>query len=60
MERIFIATDHGVYETIDEGSSRRDFSLRLTNVLVGNLIIQQRQRLLRAGTRSWGVWQINI
>lgn len=57
---LFIATDHGVYETIDSGTIWNDFSLGLPNVLVGDLIFHKRLRLLRAGTRSRGIWEANI
>jgi hypothetical protein len=32
----------------------------LPNIIVGDLVIHESQRLLRAGTRSRGAWQVAI
>ena len=58
--RVFAATDHGVYRTQDAGVRWSDFSNGLPNVLVGDLILHARRRLLRAGTRNRGAWEVGI
>ena len=57
---IYSASDHGVYRSEDAGNSWADFSNGLPNVVVGDLIFHERLRLLRAGTRSRGIWEIAI
>jgi photosystem II stability/assembly factor-like uncharacterized protein len=58
--RIFAATDNGVYRTTDGGRRWIDFSNGLPNALVGDLIIHARRRVLRAGTRNRGCWEVDI
>ncbi len=57
---VYIGTDHGVYRSRDEGRSWRDYSRDLPNVVVGDLLFHERRRLLRAGTRNRGVWQLTL
>jgi photosystem II stability/assembly factor-like uncharacterized protein len=59
-QRLFAATDHGVYQTANGGKSWTSFSNGLPNVIVGDLVMHESQRLLRAGTRSRGAWQVAI
>jgi hypothetical protein len=59
-QRIFAATDHGVYQTVNGGKSWICFSNGLPNVIVGDLVMHESKRLLRAGTRSRGAWQVTI
>jgi photosystem II stability/assembly factor-like uncharacterized protein len=59
-QRLFAATDHGVYQTANGGKSWTTFSNGLPNIIVGDLVIHETQRLLRAGTRSRGAWQVAI
>jgi len=59
-DRIFIATDHGVYRTDDGGIAWTDFSNGLPNVVVGDVIFHTRTRQLRVGTRSRGIWQLQL
>jgi hypothetical protein len=58
--RVFAATDHGVYQTLDGGVSWSAFSNGLPNVIVGDLVMHEPARLLRAGTRSRGAWEVAI
>ncbi len=58
--RVFAATDHGVYRTTNSGTQWKDYSNGLPNVVVGDLILHERRRVLRAGTRNRGAWEIQI
>jgi hypothetical protein len=58
--RLFAATDHGVYQTVNSGKSWTSFSNGLPNVIVGDLLMHESQRLLRAGTRSRGAWEVAV
>jgi photosystem II stability/assembly factor-like uncharacterized protein len=59
-KRIYAATDNGVYRSTDAGAKWIDFSNGLPNALVGDLIFHKRLRLLRAGTRNRGCWEVQI
>jgi hypothetical protein len=59
-ETLFAATDHGVYQTIDAGQSWRFFSNGLPRVVVSDLHLHEASRLLRAGTKSRGLWQVLV
>lgn len=58
--RVFAASDHGVYRTETSGGTWTYFSNGLPNVVVGDIILHERLRLLRVGTRSRGIWEIAI
>jgi photosystem II stability/assembly factor-like uncharacterized protein len=58
--RVYAATDNGVYRTTDAGASWTDFSNGLPNAVVGDLVLHERLRLLRAGTRNRGAWEVRI
>ncbi|HET7161012.1 MAG TPA: hypothetical protein VFI62_18575, partial [Burkholderiales bacterium] len=58
--RIYVATDNGVYRSLDSGKKWIDFSNGLPNALVGDLIFHARRRVLRAGTRNRGCWEVSI
>jgi photosystem II stability/assembly factor-like uncharacterized protein len=60
QQRVFAATDHGVYQTKDAGGKWSDFGNGLPNAVIGDMILHERRRLLRVGTRSRGVWEVNI
>jgi hypothetical protein len=58
--RAWVAADLGVYQTLNGGASWSDFSNGLPNAFVGDLIYHQHARVLRAGTRNRGVWEIPV
>jgi hypothetical protein len=58
--RLFAATDHGVYQSLNAGTAWTDFSNGLPNVIVGDLILHTRRRILRAGTRNRGAWEVGL
>ena len=57
---LYAATDNGVYRSTDAGVKWIDFSNGLPNALVGDLIFHARLRILRAGTRNRGAWEVKI
>jgi photosystem II stability/assembly factor-like uncharacterized protein len=59
-EHLYAATDNGVYRSTDAGAKWLDFSNGLPNALVGDLVFHARLRLLRAGTRNRGCWEVKI
>ncbi|MGE5731715.1 MAG: hypothetical protein ACM37U_07245, partial [Gemmatimonas sp.] len=59
-DTLYAATDHGVYKTVDAGATWSGFSNGLPNAIVGDLILHRTKRLLRAGTRSRGTWEVAI
>lgn len=60
LQQLFAATDHGVYRTVNSGGKWTDFSNGLPNVVVGDMILHERRRLLRIGTRNRGAWEVKI
>jgi photosystem II stability/assembly factor-like uncharacterized protein len=58
--RVFAATDHGVYRSNNSGATWTDFSNGLPNAIVSDLILHARRRVLRAGTKNRGAWEIGI
>jgi len=59
-QRVFAGTDNGVYRTQNSGTKWIDFSNGLPNAIVGDLILHERRRLLRAGTRNRGAWEVKV
>jgi photosystem II stability/assembly factor-like uncharacterized protein len=58
--RTYVATDVGVYRSLDAGVSWSSYNNGMPNVIVGDLLFHPVSRLLRAGTRSRGVWEIAV
>jgi len=58
--RVWVGADLGVYQSTDGGSHWSNFSNGLPNVLVEDLLFQPQARVLRAGTRNRGVWEIPV
>jgi hypothetical protein len=58
--RLWVAADRGVYQTLDSGGTWADFSSSLPNCYIGDLVFHQHARVLRAGTRNRGVWEIPV
>jgi len=59
-DRAWVACDVGVFETTDAGGSWAVFGIGLPNALAEDLLFYEPDRLLRAGTRSRGVWKIDV
>lgn len=58
--RIWVAMDIGVYQSLDAGATWGNFSNGLPNAYVGDLLFHPHARVLRAGTRNRGIWQIPV
>jgi photosystem II stability/assembly factor-like uncharacterized protein len=58
--RVWVACDVGVFESTDAGGSWSVFGTGLPNALAADLIFFERDRLLRVGTRSRGVWEVSV
>jgi hypothetical protein len=59
-DRIWVAADLGVYQSVNGGASWADFSASLPNAFIGDLLFHPHARVLRAGTRNRGVWEIPV
>lgn len=58
--RIWVGADLGVYQSWNAGASWADFSASLPNAYVGDLVFHPHARVLRAGTRNRGVWEVPV
>ncbi|HEX6701020.1 MAG TPA: hypothetical protein VF101_09855 [Gaiellaceae bacterium] len=58
--RAWVGAALGVYETTNAGASWAPFAASLPNAWVGDLVFHPHARVLRAGTRNRGVWQIPV
>lgn len=58
--RVWVAADLGVYQSLDGGATWTNFSAALPNSFVGDLVFHPHARLLRAGLRNRGVWEIPV
>lgn len=58
--RVWVAMDLGVYQSFNAGASWADFSASLPNAIIGDLVFHPYARVLRAGTRNRGVWEIPV
>lgn len=58
--RLWVAADLGVYQSTNAGVSWTTFSASLPNAFVGDLVFHPHARVLRAGTRNRGVWEIPV
>jgi len=58
--RVWVAADLGVYQSLDGGGTWSDFSNALPNAFIGDLVFHPHARVLRAGTRNRGVWEIPV
>jgi hypothetical protein len=58
--RVWVAMDLGVYQSLNAGASWADFSASLPNAIIGDIVFHPYARVLRAGTRNRGVWEIPV
>jgi hypothetical protein len=58
--RVWVAADLGVYQSLDAGGSWADFSRSLPNCFIGDLLFHPQARLLRAATRNRGIWEVPV
>jgi hypothetical protein len=58
--RVWVAADIGVWETTDAGAQWAPFGFGLPNALAVDLLLHPDARLLRAGTRNRGVFEIDV
>ena len=49
-----------MFQSINTGASWTDFSASLPNSIIGDLSFHPHARVLRAGTRNRGVWEIPV
>jgi photosystem II stability/assembly factor-like uncharacterized protein len=59
-KRVWIATDWGVWQSPDAGNNWNSLGTGLPNALVEELLFNPAGSVLRAGTRSRGVWEISV
>ncbi|MET7293109.1 hypothetical protein ABZS79_13390 [Streptomyces griseoloalbus] len=59
-DRVWVAADLGVYQSADGGVRWQTFSDHLPNAFIGDLVLHPHARVLRAGTRNRGVWEIPV
>ena len=60
VNRVWVSADVGVYQSFNGGANWLPFANGLPNVLVTDLVYQPQARVLRAGTRNRGVWEIPV
>ncbi len=58
--RVWTAADLGVYQSLNGGANWTVLGTSLPNVLVADLIFHPHARVLRAGTRNRGAWEIPV
>ncbi|HTS61398.1 MAG TPA: hypothetical protein VMH28_05215 [Candidatus Acidoferrales bacterium] len=58
--RAWIGASLGVYQTTDGGNTWNSFSASLPNAWIGDLRFHPWARVLRAATRSRGLWEIPV
>jgi hypothetical protein len=58
--RVWVAMDRGVSQSLDAGAHWADFSNGLPNCYVGDLAFHPHAWVLRAGTRNRGAWEIPV
>lgn len=58
--RVWVAMDRGVSQSLDGGADWADFSNGLPNAYVGDLCFHPSALVLRAGTRNRGMWEIPV
>jgi photosystem II stability/assembly factor-like uncharacterized protein len=59
-KRVWVSADVGVYQTEDLGATWTNFSAGLPNAVAADLVFHKQDRMLVCGTRSRGVWVIEV
>jgi hypothetical protein len=59
-DRVWVSADVGVYQSLDGGTTWAPFFQNLPYVIVEDLEFQPQARVLRAGTRARGVWEVAV
>jgi hypothetical protein len=59
-DRVWVACDVGVFESVNAGGSWSVFGTGLPNALAVDLLFYEPDRLLRVATRSRGVWETTV
>jgi hypothetical protein len=60
LNRVWVAADLGVFQSVNAGANWTNFANGLPNVFIGDLLFHPHCRVLRAGTRNRGVWEIPV
>jgi len=58
--RVWVAADLGIWQSLDAGTTWANFSASLPNCFIGDILFHPASRVLRAGTRNRGVWEIPV
>jgi len=59
-DRVWVSADVGVYQSPDGGTTWTPFFQNLPYVIVEDLEFHPVARVLRAGTRSRGIWEVTV
>ena len=59
-QRIWVAADVGVYQSLNLGANWAPFAGGLPNAMAVDLLFHKQDRVLLCGTRNRGVWAINV
>ena len=59
-QRVWVAADVGVYQTMNLGAAWASFSLGLPNAMAADLLFHRKDRVLICGTRNRGAWAIAV
>ena len=57
---LYIGTDRGVWRSQNSGRNWSAFNNGLPNVIVGDLLLHEASRRLRAGTHARGAWEVDV
>jgi hypothetical protein len=60
LNRVWVSADLGVYQSLNAGATWAAFTNGLPNSFVGDLLFHPHARVLRAGMRNRGVWEIPV
>jgi hypothetical protein len=60
FQRVWVAADVGVYQTLDQGVNWAPFATGLPNALAADLLLHAQDRKLICGTRNRGAWAISV